>query len=243
MFPPPPVHNPGLHGHVACLLEAGLVTVCLFVTVHGRRCYEADLFQSFSTDGDAKDFSSCTIDSGCTSISLYSNDDDDFADIGDVGAVAIANAIEHNHVIVDVSLHSVGVGDEGASAFARILETNDAIRELALTSNAIGDRAAFAIAEALKVNSRLEWLQLNDNVIGNEGAAAIAEALKVNTVIQSLFVDCENINDMSLFESIRASLDENQELGTRSAKAERIGAAAAAAAAAAEVISSQRDEL
>eukprot|EP00729_Bicosta_minor_P009494 gene9493-5034_t len=47
---------------------------------------------------------------------------------------------------------------------------------------------------------------------------------------------------MSLFESIRASLDENQELGTRSAKAERIGAAAAAAAAA-EAISSQRDEL
>ena len=55
-------------------------------------------------------------------------------------------------------LYGNQIGDKGAIAIAEALKVNGALTELSLGSNRLGDQGATAIADALKVNGALTSL-------------------------------------------------------------------------------------
>ena len=103
-------------------------------------------------DGQRYDFSSATIPSDCTALNLNGKK------IGDVGAVALAEA----------------------------LKTNTALEMVLLAGNSISDVGAAALADALQTNTALATLYLGYNLISEVGAAALAKGLKTNSVLSAL---------------------------------------------------------
>ena len=64
---------------------------------------------------------------------------------------------------------------------------------LSLTS--VDDEGAIAIGKLIEVSAVMETLYLQVNNIGGAGAIAIAEALKVNAVLKTLELQPNNIGD------------------------------------------------
>jgi hypothetical protein len=87
-----------------------------------------------------------------------------------------------DYTTIVLDLEGQELGDDGAMEIAEGLKTNKTLQVLKLTDNGISDVGAVAIANALKQNSTLTHLSLQDNDVTNEGAVAISEALDVNKV-------------------------------------------------------------
>ena len=58
--------------------------------------------------------------------------------IGDEGARALAEALQHNTSLQKLTLICIYIGDEGARAFADALQTNTSLLELELNPNNFG---------------------------------------------------------------------------------------------------------
>ncbi len=116
-------------------------------------------------------------------------------EMGNVGAVALADALKENRMLTSLSLGSSQIGDEGARALAEALKVNRTLTSLDLWDNNIGDEGARALAEILKENETLTSLGLMYNQIGDEGAGALAEALKENRTLTSLDLAGNGIGD------------------------------------------------
>lgn len=167
----------------------------------GKQCTKLDVFPN-------KVSATATIPQDCTTLNL------DNEVIGDVGATAIAIALQGNTALTTLELDSNNIGIRGATAIAEALKVNTALTTLWLEGNSIGDRGAAAIADALKINTVLTTLDLYYNNIGDAGATSIAEALKVNTALTTLHVDNTNtILDEEITKSITFFFGEQQ--GTR----------------------------
>ena len=78
------------------------------------------------------------------------------------------------------------IQDDGCIALAEALETNTTLRELSLATNPMTDRSYLAFARALRVNRTLKYINLQVEPIGTEGSDALLEALKSNTVLEGL---------------------------------------------------------
>ncbi|MBP9693323.1 MAG: hypothetical protein KBE16_01255, partial [Alphaproteobacteria bacterium] len=76
-------------------------------------------------------------------------------EMGNVGAVALADALKENRMLTTLSLGDNQIGDVGARALAEALKVNGTLTDLNLWSNQIGGVGARALAEALKVNGTL----------------------------------------------------------------------------------------
>ena len=122
-------------------------------------------------------FTTAAISAGCTKVDLSYNN------IGDDGAIALAEALENNTALEELSVGNNIIGDTGATALAEALETNIALKTLWLYSNNIGDNGAIALANALTINTVLAELYLSENKIGDTGAIALAKALETNTAL------------------------------------------------------------
>ncbi|XP_004345766.2 hypothetical protein CAOG_06176 [Capsaspora owczarzaki ATCC 30864] len=132
--------------------------------------------------------------------------------IGDVGAQAIAEALEVNTKLTHLYLTKNQIGDVGAQAIAEALKVNTTLTTLSLNHNQLGEGGAQAIAEALKANTTLTKLYLHTNQIGDVGAHAIAEALKVNKTLTTLclsqnFLTNPGINALRQTGSTTCNLD------------------------------------
>ena len=125
---------------------------------------------------------------GETGLDLSSNN------IGDGGAIALAEALKVNASLTVLYLMSNGISPAGASALAEMLKLNTSLTVLNLNYNNIGAGAS-ALAEVFKVNTSLTDLDLNNNNIGDGGAIVLAEALKVNTSLTVLDLSSNNIGD------------------------------------------------
>lgn len=164
----------------------------------GKQCTKLDVFPN-------KVSATATIPQDCTTLNL------DNEVIGDVGATAIAIALQGNTALTTLELDSNNIGIRGATAIAEALKVNTALTTLWLEGNSIGDRGAAAIADALKINTVLTTLDLYYNNIGDAGATSIAEALKVNTALTTLHVDNTNtILDEEITKSITFFLANNK---------------------------------
>jgi len=134
----------------------------------------------------APDFS---LAGNCTSMNFK------HGNIGDVGATALAKALETHTVVKEIDLDRNEIGDDGVRALAQALKTNPVLTELELGHNNIGDDGAVALAEALKTNTALTALDLEGNKIGVDGARALVAALKVNSVLAKLDLKSHSLDD------------------------------------------------
>ena len=168
----------------AAMPVAVLAVLLAAVPVEAKGCDSSDVLPAgapFSSPALVVDFE------GCTKLVLDNNN------IGDSGAVAIAEALKNNTALTWLYLGYNTIGDSGAAALAKALKSNTALTRLDLDYNNIGDSGAAALAEELKSNTALTELRLDYNNIGDSGAAALAEALKSNTAVRTLTLHSNNI--------------------------------------------------
>ena len=100
---------------------------------------------------------------------------------------AIFKGLENNNTVEELDLNSNNIGNEGALILANTLSQNKKITTLNLIFNEIGDEGAIALANALKTNTTLKVLYLSQNKIGNEGLNALIQLLENNKTLTIKF--------------------------------------------------------
>lgn len=90
----------------------------------------------------------------------------------------------HPPAMGELCLGSNNIGDVGAVAIAEVLRSGSAIRRLSLRDNRISDAGAEAIAEALATNSALEELDLWGNALGDQGRRALLASAKCKVFLE-----------------------------------------------------------
>ncbi|CAF2937089.1 unnamed protein product [Rotaria sp. Silwood2] len=101
----------------------------------------------------------------------------------------LADALQHNTVLITLDLSFNHITDIGAQSLAAALQNNLTLKSLNLRSNQIGNQGAQYLATGLRSNKTLKTLDLYKNRIGDEGAQALADALITNTTCNSLNLD------------------------------------------------------
>ena len=126
-------------------------------------------------------------------------------DIGDEGAVALADALKHNKGLTKLHINKCNISAVGAQDLANALKNNSTLTELDISNNDISDGGANALADALKTNSTLTTLDISINQIGNVGVVALAEALKTETTnLTELNIEFNSFNDTGAVALIKA---------------------------------------
>jgi Leucine-rich repeat (LRR) protein len=72
-----------------------------------------------------------------------------YADVDDVGATALADALRASPQLTSLSLHGNNITDVGATAIASVLGASN-VKSLALTSNNMTNEGAWAVLDALE---------------------------------------------------------------------------------------------
>lgn len=124
-----------------------------------------------------------------------------FTDIGDVGAVRLAEllapmsvqAISSNTILSQIDLSRNTIEDDGAAALARALKTCNILTVISLQGNYIGAGGATALANCLTINTTLTVINLQGNWLGADGATALARALKINATLSDINLQDNNI--------------------------------------------------
>ena len=116
-----------------------------------------------------------------------------FQKIGDEGATALGEALQHNTTLRELNLEGNTIGAEGATALGLTLRHNATLTKLVLGFNNIGDGGATALGLALQLNTTLTDLNLGENNIGDEGAGALGLALQHNTTLRELNLEGNTI--------------------------------------------------
>ncbi|KJE90017.1 hypothetical protein CAOG_009423 [Capsaspora owczarzaki ATCC 30864] len=119
-------------------------------------------------------------------------------EVGDAGALAIAEALKVNTTVTKIELCQNQIGEVGARALAETLKVNETVTWIAIWRNQIGDAGASAVAEALKVNKTVTCLILAENRIADAGAQAIAELIKVNKTLAWLNLSWNFIGEVGI---------------------------------------------
>ena len=138
-------------------------------------------------DNDARCFSQLLSD--FPDIRNHTIFDEKIRMVTEIGAVYLARVFRHNHNIIfsNIDFFGSNIGDDGAVALAEALRHNSTLNSLNLYGNNIGDAGAVALAKALHHNSTLNSLGLNsNNNIGEKGTHQLVQALTVNKSIDIL---------------------------------------------------------
>ena len=132
--------------------------------------------------------------------------------IGDKGAIRLADALTDNTQVRQLWLRSCQIGDKGAKALASCFEQNMAIVDLYLANNNIGDEGLSAIADALGLsNLTLVTLELNGNRVGERGIESLIRAMERNTsVLQASFENNPMLRDSVRFNKLKKILQERR---------------------------------
>ena len=107
---------------------------------------------------------------------------------------------------------NTALGDPAAADLAQALESNTTLEELSLWGTGIGDPGAQALAKALATNTSLKHLWLGEcEGITDAGAQALLAALDANTVLDQLALIMTGASD-SLQDDVEARLAARREL-------------------------------
>lgn len=90
-------------------------------------------------------------------IYLYKNE------IGNAGAIDIANAIQQIKHVAILSLDTNKIGDEGAIILATAIKTQQEMKELYLYYNLIGDKGISKLMTEIKNHMKLNLLDIRSN--------------------------------------------------------------------------------
>ena len=106
--------------------------------------------------------------------------------IGDLGAVALADATKIQKTVQMITLSENYIGAEGAVALSDAIKINRTLTKIQLSQNNIGDAGVVALADAIKINTTVQEIHLSKNYIHDEGAVALADAIKINMTVQEI---------------------------------------------------------
>ena len=132
-------------------------------------------------------------------------------EIGNDGVIAIAKALKLNTTLTSIKLSSNDIGYESAIALAQALENNTVLTLVDLSKNEIGDDGVIAIASTLEKNSTLVSMDFSKNRIGRQGAKAIAETLEKNTTLTSINLSLNSIGYQGVM-ALAQALENNSTL-------------------------------
>lgn len=138
---------------------------------------------------------------------LFSNG----AEIGDGGALVLAEGLAANKTLVTLMFYASRVGPEGCSAVAGALEKNTSLVALDFGNNAVLDAGAGALACLLETNRTLQFLGLGNCAVKTAGARAIGRALAVNTTLRQLQLGASFVGEDGVL-AIAEGLKENSSL-------------------------------
>lgn len=106
-------------------------------------------------------------------------------ELGNSGAVALAQSLKHNTVLTSLDLRSCEIHLKGILALAEMASFNTTLRHLDLGSNYAKNAGAQAFAKVLSQNKSLTRLCLTDNQIYHEGGEALAIGLQSNYTLRN----------------------------------------------------------
>lgn len=113
--------------------------------------------------------------------------------------------------LTTLDLRRTGLNDETAPLIANMLETNKTLHELSLYVNKIGDKGIATIMQSMAKNTTLTWLNIGDNAFTDEAADDIVQMMKTNKTLKSLGLDFANFGDLGA-NKIATELKENTTL-------------------------------
>ena len=122
------------------------------------------------------------IKSGCIK-ALVLNGNEEFSDDG---AYHIAQALEENTTLKELSLYTCGLKSEGLGYIAQGLKKNNTLTMLNIGGNGLYDEGIGHLAHALKDNQGLTSLNLSSCGMTDTGLSAIAESLQKNDTLTDL---------------------------------------------------------
>jgi len=131
--------------------------------------------------------------------------------IRDIGAQAVAIALEKDIIVTSLCLHDNGIRDVGSVALSRMLKENCFVSSLDLSENKIGKEGARAIAEMLLENASLQEVKLSGCGIHGKDIKQFLDALSFNPHLKSLDFSYNDLGDEGAIRLGRA-LSRNQKV-------------------------------
>lgn len=132
--------------------------------------------------------------------------------IGDAGAKALAQMLEHNTTLEVLDLSgNVSISAHGIKSLTKVLETNTTLASLNLSGTNIKQQACEALGRMLKVNTTLRILVITGDLFhhkfGDNGVKALESGLKHNRSLTKLSIANNGITSVGA--SILARILEN----------------------------------
>jgi hypothetical protein len=100
------------------------------------------------------------------------------------GCVAIAEALEANGRIKELSLRGNNMGDMGAQRLADTVTKSAKLTKLDVSDNGIGESGGAALGSLIATSRPLKQADLSWNSVRSVGAIAIAEGLKLSPLVR-----------------------------------------------------------
>jgi len=129
---------------------------------------------------------------------------------GDEGVECIADALQANTGIREISLRFNGITSSGTSMLAEMLRGAIChVDTLWLGGNLLEDSGIASLADALCVNTSLRLLCLESTGITDAGASDIYNALEENGAIATILLGCNDVGDKGVLAMIYHACLEN----------------------------------
>ena len=122
----------------------------------------------------------------------YSNCDVSRLDIGDTGAVVLANLLYDNQKIYKLNLSHCNMSYDGIAAISDWLKTNNTLQILDISNNTITIEAVSKIAEMIEANTTLQKLNVSNCGISEAGVAIINDSFKKSSTLLELYTYNKN---------------------------------------------------
>jgi hypothetical protein len=142
-------------------------------------------------------------DAAITTVDLWGEE------IGDVGAIQLAKALEQNTVVTAVILQKNKIGNRGTAALARMLMKNSALVTLQLANNDISDSGVKQLGRALCENQALAELSIMHNSkVSAVGLKVFVKLLQGNSAL--LLLQAPIAESSPLHKELQQRLDMNK---------------------------------
>jgi len=124
--------------------------------------------------------------------------------VDDTEAQALCIALSATTSVNSVDLSYNNIGNAGAIALAELLRNNNTIQSLSLSYNNIGPLGARALADSLLLSMSLQSMSLQGNDLDDEGGVALAVMLRGNNCLTALDLSRTGISTRSLVSILQA---------------------------------------
>ena len=118
--------------------------------------------------------------------------------LGDEGAITLANALFNNINISQIHLDENKIGEKGVKAISEKLLGKISLKRLILSHNLINSQGAFYIGEHLKEAQGIQYLLINSNQIGDEGCEFLSKGLEINKSLVQLNLNNNKITNRGI---------------------------------------------